>query len=213
MLATIPWKSIPNILTLFRVLVIPLLVACLSSSSATIHRFALLLFILAALTDIFDGVIARRWEVVTDFGKLLDPLADKVLVMTALVMLVAMRVDGTGESMVPGWLVVSLLAREFWVTGLRGAAAARGLVIAASDGGKLKTVLQMVGICFLIVGAETIPIGGYVVPSRVFGLNLVFLSLFYSLASAYRYTLEVFSLYRVTSLAVVKPQFGSDEAS
>jgi CDP-diacylglycerol--glycerol-3-phosphate 3-phosphatidyltransferase len=192
---SLSWQSIPNLITLFRVIVIPLLVACLSTSSPRLHRFALALFLFAAFTDFLDGMIARRWKVVSEFGKLLDPLADKILVMTALVMLITVRVEGSNETMVPGWLVVIILAREFWVTGLRSAASARGLVIAASDSAKAKTVIQMVGISFLIVGSHTLQVSDYILTYRTFGLNLLLLSLYFSLVSAIQYTSEVINLY------------------
>jgi len=104
---------------------------------------AAVIFILAALTDMADGMIARKYNLVTNFGKIMDPLADKILVIAALVCLVEL-----GD--VKGWMVIVILAREFTVTGLRIAAAAEGTVIAADITGKIKTILQMIAVPMLI---------------------------------------------------------------
>ncbi|MDL2297572.1 CDP-diacylglycerol--glycerol-3-phosphate 3-phosphatidyltransferase [Synergistaceae bacterium OttesenSCG-928-D05] len=102
-----------------------------------------LVFIIASLTDAADGYIARKHGMVTNLGKFIDPLADKIMVVAALVALVELH-------RVPAWMVVIIIAREFIVTGLRMIAASEGVVIAASSGGKLKTVSQIVGISLLI---------------------------------------------------------------
>ena len=101
---------------------------------------AVILFILASLTDMLDGQIARKHNLVTNFGKIMDPLADKILVYSAFCMMVE---DGT----VPGWMMIVILAREFVVSGMRTVAASEGIVVAAGMSGKIKTVLQM--ICML----------------------------------------------------------------
>jgi len=100
---------------------------------------AAVIFILASLTDMLDGMIARKYDLVTNFGKIMDPLADKLLVISAFICLVEL-----GD--VKGWMVIVILAREFTVTGLRIAAAAEGHVIAAEVTGKIKTVLQMIAV-------------------------------------------------------------------
>jgi CDP-diacylglycerol--glycerol-3-phosphate 3-phosphatidyltransferase len=101
-------------------------------------------FIVAAITDSLDGYIARKWKLVTTLGKFIDPLADKVLVIAAMVALVELQ-------RIPAWIVVVIITREFVVTGLRLVASAEGVVIAASRGGKIKTVFQVIAISLLIL--------------------------------------------------------------
>lgn len=145
--------NLPNFLTIARIFFVPLLVAALVGQDLS-FRFAgmvigndllaLGIFLCAAGTDLLDGYLARRLGQVTTIGTLLDPIADKLLVSSALIALVQIRA-------VPGWLVILLVGREFAVTGLRGIAAAEGYTIQASDLGKTKTVLQVIGICFLLL--------------------------------------------------------------
>ncbi len=139
--------NLPNVLTLLRIATIPLLVWLLSYPDARTSVATFIVFALASLTDFFDGWIARRYGLVTALGKLLDPLADKLLVVTALVMLALMdRSPG-----IPGWLLVLIVGRELAVTGLRSIAAAEGIVLAADGLGKLKTVLQIIAVHALIL--------------------------------------------------------------
>ena len=105
---------------------------------------ATVIFILAAITDMLDGKIARKYNLVTNFGKLMDPLADKLLVMSALICLAQI-----GD--VPGWMVIIILGREFIITGMRQVAAAQGIVIAAGTTGKIKTITQMIAIPLLLL--------------------------------------------------------------
>ena len=105
---------------------------------------ALIIFILASFTDMLDGKIARKYNLVTNFGKIMDPLADKVLVYSAFCMMVE---DGT----VPGWMLIVILAREFVVAGMRTVAASEGIVVAAGMSGKIKTVLQMIAVPLLLL--------------------------------------------------------------
>ncbi|MCL1808488.1 MAG: CDP-diacylglycerol--glycerol-3-phosphate 3-phosphatidyltransferase [Clostridiales bacterium] len=133
--------NLPNKLTIGRVLAVPAFIAVLMLG----HYYAsAAIFVLASLTDMLDGMIARKMNLVTNFGKIMDPLADKLLVMSALVCLVQL-----GD--VPGWMAIVVLAREFTVTGLRSVAAAGGAVIAAGTTGKVKTILQMVAITALLL--------------------------------------------------------------
>ena len=109
------------------------------------HNYiAAVIFIAASLTDFFDGYLARKHDLVTNFGKIMDPLADKLLVTSALVCMVQTGV-------VPGWMVIVILAREFAITGLRSVAASEGVVIAAAWSGKVMTVTQMIAIILLLV--------------------------------------------------------------
>ncbi|MDQ2713053.1 MAG: CDP-diacylglycerol--glycerol-3-phosphate 3-phosphatidyltransferase, partial [Acidobacteriota bacterium] len=122
-------SNLPNLLTLFRIFLVPLLVAALVQHSLAVHWngklliandfFALIVFLAAALTDLLDGYLARRWKQVTTVGTLLDPVADKLLISAALISLVEMR-------LLPGWLVILIISREFAVSGLRSIATAEG---------------------------------------------------------------------------------------
>lgn len=136
--------NLPNRLTILRVVLVPFFVFfLLSDSIANNYLFAIAIFILASITDHFDGKIARRNNQVTDFGKFLDPLADKILVMSAFICFIELGF----LSSVP---VIILLAREFMVTSVRLMAVAKGKVIAASVWGKLKTISQMVAILSIL---------------------------------------------------------------
>lgn len=145
--------NIPNSLTIARIFFVPLLVAVLvkerilfhvDGAAITNNLIALMIFWVAAATDLLDGYLARRWKQVTTIGTLLDPIADKLLVSAALIALVQ-------EKVVPAWLVVLLVGREFAVSGLRSIAASEGLTIAANELGKTKTVSQVVAISLLMV--------------------------------------------------------------
>jgi CDP-diacylglycerol---glycerol-3-phosphate 3-phosphatidyltransferase len=144
--ATKRMESLPNILTLCRILVAPLLVVLLSFPNPLNRALAALLFVLASTTDYLDGYLARRYDVISAVGKLLDPMADKLLVMTALIMLVAMP-----EGPVPAWMVVIILGREIMITSLRGVASTQGVVIQAEELGKYKTILQIFSITGLFL--------------------------------------------------------------
>lgn len=138
-----------NLLTLLRILVIPVVALLLYVPDGQDIPFfrsvvAMILFTVAMFTDLFDGYIARRYGMVTALGKLLDPLADKLLVCAAMVMLIP-------PGRVPAWIVAVIVAREIGVTALRGAASTEGLVIAASSLGKAKTVLLSIGVGALIL--------------------------------------------------------------
>jgi len=143
--------NLPTQLTVGRICLVPLVVAFLISNESTHALVAAILFLGAALTDWLDGLIARRLGQVTTLGKLLDPVADKVLVSAALISLVQV---GTVEA----WMVVVVVAREFAVTGLRSVSAAQGLVIEASDLAKYKTFAQYVAVTLLIL-ERSVPAG------------------------------------------------------
>lgn len=145
-MATKRMESLPNILSLCRILVTPVLVVLLSFPNPLNRALAALLFVLASTTDYLDGYLARRYDVISAVGKLLDPMADKLLVMTALIMLVA-----CSEGPVPAWMVVIILGREIMITSLRGVASTQGVVIEAEELGKYKTILQIFAITGLIL--------------------------------------------------------------
>ena len=136
--------NLPNMLTLGRIAVIPLFVWFTYDADPFYSLLAAVIFTLAAITDVIDGFLARRWNMITVVGKLMDPLADKLIVMAALVMM-------TRLGRIPAWVVIVLLARELIVGGLRQIAASEGMVIAAGQEGKWKTSLQLVGIITLCV--------------------------------------------------------------
>jgi CDP-diacylglycerol--glycerol-3-phosphate 3-phosphatidyltransferase len=131
--------NLPNKLTVARCFMAGIFVLLMSFPSVPTYVIAYIVFTAAAITDHYDGKIARERNLITNFGKLLDPVADKVLVVAALIML--MKLDGLW---IPGWTIIVILAREFLVTGARSLAAADGEVIAAIASGKTKTVLQLV---------------------------------------------------------------------
>jgi len=141
----------PNVLTVLRILMIPVIVVALLEETAEGDVIAAALFALAALTDGLDGYIARRHRQETTFGKLMDPLADKLLVTAALVSLVSL-------DRIAAWVAMVIIAREFAVTGLRSVAAERGVVISASWLGKAKTGLQVAAI-FGLIAFDDSPLG------------------------------------------------------
>ncbi|MCI8358728.1 MAG: CDP-diacylglycerol--glycerol-3-phosphate 3-phosphatidyltransferase [Lachnospiraceae bacterium] len=142
--------NLPNKLTMFRVILIPFFVLFMLVDITTADKWiALAIFIVASLTDLLDGKIARKYNLVTNFGKFMDPLADKLLVCSALICLVEM-------AELPAWMVIIIIAREFIISGFRLIASDNGVVIAASYWGKFKTTFQMVMICLLIADIEAI---------------------------------------------------------
>jgi CDP-diacylglycerol--glycerol-3-phosphate 3-phosphatidyltransferase len=143
--------NLPTQLTVGRICLVPLVVVFLISTESIHALLAAILFAAAAVTDWLDGLIARRRGQVTTLGKLLDPVADKVLVSAALISLVQV---GT----IPAWIVVVMIGREFAVTGLRSVSAAQGVVIEASDLAKYKTVAQYLAVTLLIL-EKNVPVG------------------------------------------------------
>ena len=140
--------NLPNKLTVFRVILIPFFVLfLLVDITASDEWIALAIFIIASLTDFLDGHIARKYNLVTNFGKFMDPLADKLLVCSALICLVEL-------SRIPAWIVILIIAREFIISGFRLIASDNGVVIAASYWGKFKTTFQIVMICLMIANLE-----------------------------------------------------------
>lgn len=184
-------RYLPNILTLTRLILIPVFVFLMIEPDESQRFIAFWIFVVAALTDYADGLIARLYDSVSDFGKLADPLADKLLVMSALVMLVAQRSDAFGEPWVPAWMVVIILGREMWINGIRAVAANKGIIMAAGTLGKIKSWLQMIAIGFLIFH-DPLEIRGQWLHTQWVGLNLLFLSIGFSLWSAFDYTVAVF---------------------
>jgi CDP-diacylglycerol--glycerol-3-phosphate 3-phosphatidyltransferase len=136
--------TLPNWLTLLRLLLVPLIALALTITFSWHDQVATGLYALAALTDTLDGRIARRWKLETELGKFLDPLVDKILVITVLAVLV-------GQALLPFWVVVVIFAREFLITGLRSVAASQGVVVGATVWGKSKTFTQNIMIGLLLL--------------------------------------------------------------
>lgn len=180
--------NLPNLLTMGRIAIIPVVLWLLDRGSPKDCVAAALVYSAAAITDLLDGYLARRMNIVSILGKFLDPLADKLLVMASLIWMVPM-------GRIPAWAVVLLLGREISVTGLRSIASSSGVVIAAAGGGKSKTALQMIGILCLILGYPYhfdlffLDLGR--VDLVIVGRALVYLSLVFSITSA----VEYFSLF------------------
>lgn len=175
--------NLPTLLTLIRIAVTPLLVIMLYWPGPWMCFFATLLFIAASVTDIFDGMLARRMGLVTNLGKFLDPLADKLLICSVLVMLV--RLDW-----VEAWVAVAIIGREMAVTGLRAVAADEGMVIAADKYGKLKTIIQIVALCPIMLHYPFWKID----PAPV-GTTILYVALALTLGSGCNYFRRFFKLW------------------
>lgn len=143
--------NLPNKLTILRmVLIVPFVVILLTGCAGPYSRqIALIIFIVASLTDMLDGKIARKYGLITNFGKFMDPLADKVLVCSAMICLVELD-----PAMLPAWAVIIIIAREFIISGFRLVASDAGIVIAASMWGKCKTVSQMAMVIMMLAGID-----------------------------------------------------------
>ena len=181
--------NLPNKLTMLRIILVPFFVLFMTlGDSAAFKLIALVIFVVASLTDMLDGKIARKYNLVTNFGKLMDPLADKVLVMSAMICFVALNIT-------PAWIVIVILAREFLVTSLRLIAAGEGTVIAADKWGKIKTVTQMVWIIWTILWLCVIGFGVFngdadhsrVIWGYILSDLLMYASVFFTLLSGFNY--------------------------
>lgn len=176
--------NIPNLMTMGRIAVIPLILWLIDQGTPKSGVYAALVYAAAAITDLLDGIVARRMGIVSVLGKFLDPLADKLLVTAALIWMVPM-------GRIPEWAVILLISREISITGLRSIASSEGVVISAGDSGKSKTALQMIGILCLIIGypyhLDLLVADLGVVDLVVVGRALVYISLIFSLSSALEY--------------------------
>lgn len=144
--------NLANKLTMLRILMIPVFIAVLvySKDREIVYRYiALGIFIIASATDALDGYVARRYNMITDFGKLMDPLADKILVSSALIILIEL-------GNISSWVVSIVIAREFIISGIRLIATEKNIIIAASPLGKLKTVSQMLSVILMLLSIEAI---------------------------------------------------------
>ena len=139
--------NLPNKITLSRIILVPFFMIIMFLPIPYVNLIAFLVFVIAASTDCVDGHLARSKNMVTNFGKFLDPLADKLLVFTAMTMFMADNVNLNGIELMPLWVFMIMLIREFGVSGIRMLASSKGEVIAAGKMGKLKTLVTMVGLC------------------------------------------------------------------
>jgi CDP-diacylglycerol--glycerol-3-phosphate 3-phosphatidyltransferase len=185
--------TLPNVLTCLRIAIIPAMVWLLNDPGPRAGFLAAALFFLASLTDYYDGYLARKYGVVTTLGKFLDPLADKLIVASALIMLAGMPCpDGTPcEPRVPAWLVVLIVGRELAVTGLRAIALGEGIMLGAEELGKYKMIFQM----FALIGLLLHYRYAYV-DFHVAGMYFLWISLLISLWSAADYHVRVYRQLR-----------------
>lgn len=138
--------NLANRLTIFRMFLVPLFLVFLSLGKTGMYSIALVIFVLATITDIYDGLLARKYNIVTNLGIFLDPLADKLLVATAFIYFVSRPQLG-----IPAWMVVAIISRDFVITGLRLLAAEKNIVIAASRLGKFKTIAEVIAIIGILL--------------------------------------------------------------
>ena len=166
--------NLPNKLTLARIIAVPFFIAAYYLNW---YLVAFIIFILASFTDMLDGKIARKYNLVTNFGKIMDPLADKVLVYAAFCLMIL--------DPVPAWMLIIILAREFLVAGVRTVAASEGIVIAAAMSGKIKTVLQMIAVCMLLI-APVIDQNWFTILGKV----VLWAALVMTVVSGYQYVVD-----------------------
>jgi CDP-diacylglycerol---glycerol-3-phosphate 3-phosphatidyltransferase len=190
-----PAVNLPNSITLSRILSIPLLIWILSThrfpaSDGTQEILASALFIAASITDGIDGYLARKRGQITTMGMLLDPLADKMLIAAAFITLVQFN-----PSLVPAWVAVVIIGREFLVSGLRSIAASEGFAIEASDLGKFKMLVQIVSVVAVILDHRwySWPVGPYIFPVHWIAFSAIWFMVFLSLASALDYFIAFWS--------------------
>jgi CDP-diacylglycerol--glycerol-3-phosphate 3-phosphatidyltransferase len=169
--------NLPNKITMVRIILIPFFVAAMLVDFPLHQPIALVIFIVAAVSDAVDGHLARSRNLITDFGKFMDPLADKLLVCSAFICLVELQ-------LIPSWVVIVIIAREFAITGLRTLAANDGVVIAASKWGKAKTMSQMIAICALLLYSWPVC---QIQALNIFGTVMIYVALVLTLISGIDY--------------------------
>ena len=167
--------TLPNGVTAIRILAIPVILILLFTSGRLYQLITALFFLSAAITDTLDGYLARRRGMVTTLGKFLDPLADKLLIVTALIALIPAR-------NIPAWMVIVIVGREIAVTGLRGIAASQEIVISASTLGKYKTVFEVASIALLILDRTYLS-----VDCRLWGMVFLWVALVIAVLSGFDY--------------------------
>ena len=169
------YKNLPNFLTVMRILLTPVIIVCLYFETGFWNNMAVAFFIIASLTDYFDGYLARKYQLKSTFGQLIDPVADKILINSVLIMLVASK-------QLDVFIVIVFMVRDTFVQGVRACAAAENLIIEAVIIGKWKTVFQMIGLVAIIIDLPSI-----VLPLDEIGYSLLCLGVVLSLISGYQY--------------------------
>jgi len=177
--------NLPNTLTILRILMVPIYVILFLEPTASRSIAAAVVFGLAALTDLLDGYLARRRGQVTQVGQLLDPIADKFLVISGLILLVQFQ-------RIEAWIAITFIVRDLGITGIRAVAASKGLIIAAGQFGKYKVVLQVIGIILLTLeGALVLPF----VDFHLLGTGLLYFALMFAIVSAGQYVWEFWQAF------------------
>ena len=171
--------NLPNKLTIARMCMVPLFMIALMMNTPASRLIATVIFALASLTDMLDGQIARKYNMVTNFGKLMDPLADKVLTAAAMICLVEL-----GD--LAAWIAVVIIFREYLITGLRSVAASENIVVAANIWGKVKTVCQMIALMLLMVKPQIVDLCGINI-----GLWLMYVAVTLTIYSGLDYVLKL----------------------
>ena len=171
--------NLPNKLTIARMCMVPLFMVALMFNTDSSRILATVIFALASLTDMLDGQIARKYNMVTNFGKLMDPLADKVLTAAAMICLVEL-----GD--LAAWIAVLIIFREYLITGLRSVAASENIVVAANIWGKVKTVCQMFALMFLMLKPQIVAVCGINI-----GLWLMYAAVILTVYSGLDYVLKL----------------------
>ncbi|MEA1935398.1 MAG: CDP-diacylglycerol--glycerol-3-phosphate 3-phosphatidyltransferase [Thermodesulfobacteriota bacterium] len=172
--------NLPNTITLLRISVMPVLFLLLLSPGRTLSLIIAALFILAALTDLLDGYVARKYGIVTKMGKLLDPIADKIIINTAMILMIPI-------GYIPAWIVAIIIMRDVAVDGLRNIASSDGLVIPASKLGKQKTLCQIIAVSSLIIHYPLFGIDAHLV-----GIVILYFALILTIWSGVNYFVEFY---------------------
>lgn len=170
--------NLPNLITLLRIFLIPVFILVFLTPTGSRSVAAAVVFLIASLTDLMDGYLARRWKQITQLGKFLDPIADKFLVLAALILLVEFH-------RVSSWIAIVIIGRELAVTGLRAIASSSGIVIAADEAGKYKMVIQTISIVLLILGYKI----GFI-NFHVWGTFLLWISMILAILSGIQYFIK-----------------------
>ena len=171
--------NLPNKLTIARMAMVPLFMVALLINTPESRILSVVIFALASLTDMLDGQIARKYNMITNFGKLMDPLADKVLTAAAMICLVEL-----GD--LAAWIAVVIIFREYLITGLRSVAASENIVVAANIWGKVKTVCQMIALMLLMVKPQIVAVCGIDL-----GLWLMYVAVALTIYSGLDYVLKL----------------------